>query len=171
MNWTKLLFVLIVVLLYVPMVFLGANVFFPEYTTGSGDSYYRGYEKCNFPKAIPSEEYETELTEDYQDCIDASQEDEKEWKEIKNAYNGNKFVFITLFNLIILLLALFVTLFNSSVIMGLFLGATVSTFSATMAYFETNSKLGFGVLVVIFFLALFFISKKKDSSMDWKTNK
>ena len=28
MNWTKLLYVLIIVLLYVPMVFLGANVFF-----------------------------------------------------------------------------------------------------------------------------------------------
>ncbi len=30
MNWTKLLYVLIIVLLYVPMVFLGANVFFSE---------------------------------------------------------------------------------------------------------------------------------------------
>ena len=50
MNWTKLLYVLIIVLLYVPMVFLGANVFFPKYT--GTDSYYQGpdcYSKYPYP--------------------------------------------------------------------------------------------------------------------------
>ncbi|MDP3698231.1 MAG: hypothetical protein Q8R47_01450, partial [Nanoarchaeota archaeon] len=45
MNWTKLLYVLMIVLLYVPMVFLGANVFFPQYT-GTNAYFHGPYTDC-----------------------------------------------------------------------------------------------------------------------------
>ncbi len=46
MNWLKFLYVLLIVLVYVPMVFLGANVFFPKFT--GSDAYYQGFDGKNF---------------------------------------------------------------------------------------------------------------------------
>jgi len=171
MNWTKLLYVLIIVLLYIPMVFLGANVFFPEYT--GNDKYYNYMEDCynKLPRPVEdmSEEDRIAYDEDQKECRDKSMAEQKKWETDKNAYEGNKYVIVTIFNLIILLIALFIPFLQDSVIMGLFLGSIAATFGATMRYFDTNSKIGFLVVVVTFFTMLYFVNKKKDSFMDWKT--
>jgi len=62
---------------------------------------------------------------------------------------------------------LFVSM-QDSIVMGLFMGSIVATFGATVGYFETNSKIGFGILVITFFVMLFFINRKKDHFVDWK---
>jgi hypothetical protein len=153
------------------MVFLGANVFFPEYT--GNDRYYNYMDDCY--RAIPrpvedmSEEDRIAYDEKNQECREKSLAEQKKWDEEKNAYEGNKYVVVTIFNLIILLIALFIPLLQDSVIMGLFLGSIAATFGATIRYFDTNSKIGFLVVVITFFVMLFFINKKKDSFMDWKT--
>ena len=175
MNWTKLLYVLIIILLYIPMTFLGANVFFPKYT--GTNSYYRmPYDDCymKYPYPDPAaknitEEQRQQLTENQRTCQEANMEKERVWQEEKNAYEGNKYVVVTLFNLAVLLFALFVPLLLDSVVMGLFLGSIAATFGATIRYFDTHSKIGFIIVVVTFFVMIYFINKKKDTFMDWKT--
>ncbi len=176
MNWTKLLYALMIVLLYVPMVFLGANVFFPEYT--GMDSYYRGpyadcYGKYPYP-AAPEKLSVAEravLEENQLKCNEEFQTNQDEFEAAKLSYEGWKYVFITLFNLGILLLALFLRKMQDSVTMGLFLGSIAATFGATVRYFDTKSKIGFAILVVTFFIMLYFINRKKENFLDWGRRK
>lgn len=171
MNWTKLLYILIIVLLYVPMVFLGANVFFPEYT--GSNSYFQGYTDCYgkypFPeRAVPEEE--KAISAQQEQCQNEFQQAQQNWEKEKLAYEGQKYTYITLFNLVVLLAALFIP-WQDSVIMGLFLGAIAATFGATIHYFDTKSKIGFVILVITFMAMLYFINRKKDSFVDWKEKK
>ena len=173
MNWTKLLYVLIIVLLYVPMVFLGANVFFPEYT--GTNRYYQGpymdcYQKYPYP-ANPEAVSDKErliIDENQRKCNEEFQKAQQQWEQDRLAYEGQKYVFISLFNLLVLLLALFLPRLQDSVSMGLFLGSIAATFGGTIRYFDSRSKIGFMVLVITFFIMLYFINKKKDSFVDWK---
>ncbi len=171
MNWTKLLYILIIVLIYIPMVFLGANVFFPEYT--GTNSYYKPTIDCysKFPTMDASKATEAQwtiITEKQQKCQEQQNLAQTQWESKKQAYDGQKYVFISLFNLIVLGLALFLPTLQDSVTMGLFLGSIGATFGATLGYFETRSKIGFIVLVITFFLTLYFINRKKDTFVDWK---
>jgi len=170
MNWTKLLYVLIVILLYIPMVFLGANVFFPKYT-GTEQFYQTGidcYGKYPYPANYQLNDNASKaIREQQQACVEDYNTKQRAWEKEKNTYESWKYLFIVLFNLVILLIALFVK-FQDSIIMGLFLGSTISTFAATIRYFDSNSKLGFGVLVVTFFVVLYFINRKKDTLVSWK---
>jgi len=171
MNWRKLILVLIIVLLYVPMVFLGANVFFPEYT--GMNSYYRGMENCYSKYPYPEKLTETQrqtMDEDLTKCQQEYQQAQEDWEKNKLAYEGQKYVFITLFNLIILLLALFLPKLQQSISLGLFLGSIATTFGATLRYFDSRSKIGFIVLVITFAVTLFFIQKKKENFLSWKKN-
>ena len=175
MNWTKLLYVLIIVLLYVPMVFLGANVFFPEYT--GQQAYYRGDTDCYLKYPYPAqpekltETQQQAINENQRKCSLEIQQKQDEFEKAKLAYEGKKYSFIALFNLAILLIALFIPLLQDSVMMGLFLGSTAATFGATIRFFDTKSKIGFIILVITFFIMIYFINRKKDTFMDWREKK
>lgn len=174
MNWTKLIYILIIVLLYVPMVFVGANVFFPKYT--GTNAYFHSpymdncYQKYPFPEKTTETQSE-EITQKQQQCQEQLQQKQEAWENEKLAYEGTKYIFITLFNLFILLIVLFLKTLQDSVTMGLFLGSITATFGATIRYFDTRSKIGFILLVITFFITLYFINRKKDSFIDWKEKK
>ncbi len=161
MDWKKLLFVLVIALLYVPMVFLGANVFFPEYT--GSNSYFQGSEDCYlkypYPVADMTAAEQTKLTADQEACNARMREEMKIWEEKRAAYNGNKYAAIVGFNLLILLLALFIP-WAEVVRIGLFFGAVVTAFGATVNYWDyARSKIGFGLMLVVFFVVLWFVNK------------
>ena len=164
MNWVKVLLALVVILLYIPLVFMGANVFFPEYT--GSDSYYSGYRDCSIPKG----EGVTVVYEQNETCYEEQQAEQKAFEDAKSRYDGNKYIFIVVLNLLVLLLAVFVS-FDESVLIGLFLGSTLTSFFSTWTYFSTQSKIGFGVLFVIFFVTIYFITKKKDIFFFKETHK
>lgn len=164
MEWIKLLLALVVTLLYIPLVFMGANVFFPEYT--GSDSYLAYYKDCGFTRGEGSSAvYEQNST-----CLEEMQAEQEAFEDAKAKYEGNKYIFIVLLNLLVLLLAVFIT-FDQSVIIGLFLGSTLTSFFSTWTYFTTQSKIGFGILVVIFFLTLYFITKKRNVFLLAQTKK
>ena len=172
MNWTKFLYMLMIVLLYVPMVFLGANVFFPEYT--GTNAYYQGpytdcYGKYPYPAEVEklSVAERTVMDENQRKCNEEYQKEQQKFELAKYSYEGMKYVFVSLFNLAILLLALFLPKLQDSVTMGLFMGSIAATFGATVRYFDTKSKLGFIILVVTFFAMLYFINRKKENFLDW----
>jgi len=155
MDWVKVLLSLVIILLYIPMVFMGANVFFPKFT--GSESYYSAYKDCGYvdnPNA-PQAVWINNAT-----CQEEQRQAQIAFDMEKNAYDGNKYIFIVLLNLVVLLFAVFVSI-EESVVIGLFLGSTLTTFFSTWTYFETKSKIGFGILVAIFFITIYFISKKK----------
>ena len=153
MDWIKVLLSLVVILLYIPLVFMGANVFFPEYT--GSHSYYQSYNACyyNSKEAEP-------ISVQNDTCVAEQQAQQLAFDEAKAHYEGNKYIFMVVLNLFVLLLALFVS-FDESVIIGLFLGSVLTTFFATWTYFESKSKIGFGILGIIFFVTLYFITKRR----------
>lgn len=153
MNWPKALLALVVILLYIPLVFMGANVFFPEYT--GSDSYYASYKVCSLPADSNGQYLQNDT------CYDEQQAEQKAFEEAKANYDSQKYIFIAVLNLIVLLVALFAR-FDESVLIGLFLGTTLSSFFSTWTYFDTKSKVGFGILFIIFFVTIYFITKKKD---------
>ncbi|MEK6905015.1 MAG: hypothetical protein AABX24_01300 [Nanoarchaeota archaeon] len=176
MNWTKLLYGLMIVMLYVPMVFLGANVFFPEYT-GTNAYYHGPYTDCygKYPYPVDSEKLSTPeravIDENQRKCNEEFQKVQEKFEEAKLSYEGRKYVFISLFNLGILLLALSLPKLQDSVTMGLFMGSIAATFGGTIRYFDTKSKIGFAILVVTFFAVLYFINRKKENFLDWGKEK
>lgn len=175
-NWIKLLYVLVIALLYVPMVFLGANVFFPKYT--GTESYFRGNEECypRFPiseKLAPVEQQQ--LSEAQQtktnECLARMRVEELAWNEARNEYNGWKYAAITAFNLIILLIVLFAA-FSDTVIMGIFFGTVVTAFAATVSYWEyARTKTGFILMLVTFFVVIWFVNKRAKTLFDAKPKK
>ncbi|MBS3169022.1 hypothetical protein J4210_00930 [Candidatus Woesearchaeota archaeon] len=172
MNWTKLIYVLIIVLLYVPMVFVGANVFFPKYT--GSEAWFNGHADCTQKFAIPEKVDDTErgkISQQQQECWEEYNAQQLVWEKEKLTYEGKKYVFITLFNLLVLLSVLFLPKLQDSVTMGLFLGSVAATFGATIRYFDTRSKIGFALLVLTFVAALFFINHKKEGFISWKEEK
>ncbi len=170
-NWTKLLYVLVIALLYVPMVFLGSNVFFPKFT--GSDSYFRGTEEC-YPRFAPSDklplEEQQRISEEQQQQINACQErmreQERIFNEERSVYNGWKYAFITGFNLIILLLILFIA-FTDAVTIGIFFGTVVTAFAATVTYWEyARTKLGFILMLITFFVVLYVVNKRARTLID-----
>lgn len=80
-----------------------------------------------------------------QTCIDEQNLAQREFESLKADYDSNKYIFIVLLNLIVLIVVLLVSMENS-ILIGLFLGSTITSFSSTWIYFSTKSKIGFGIL-------------------------
>lgn len=156
MQWVKVLLSLVVILLYIPLVFMGANVFFPEYT--GSHSYYSYNKDCSYS---PNPKEAQPIFQQNQSCVDEQTLEQQAFERAKAQYEGNKYTFIVVLNLLVLLIALFVT-FDESVIIGLFLGSTLTSFISTWTYFSSQSRIGFAVLFVIFFVTIYFITKKRD---------
>jgi uncharacterized integral membrane protein len=164
-DWTKLLYVLVIALLYVPMVFLGSNVFFPKFT--GSESYFRGTEEC-YPRFAPSDklplEEQQRISEEQQKQINECQErmrvQEKIFNDERAVYNGWKYAAITGFNLLILLLIVFIA-FTDAVTIGIFFGTVVTAFAATVSYWEyARTKIGFILMLITFFVVLFVVNKR-----------
>jgi hypothetical protein len=173
MNWTKLLYGFIIALLYVPMVFLGANVFFPKYT--GTDSYYQPVDNCYPPTAdmskLPIETQQT-LSEAQQnktnECLVRQRTEQTAWDEGRKVYNGWKYTAITGFNLVIMLAAVLLTGLMDVVMMGVFFGTVVTAFIATVNYWDyARTPIGFGLMLVLFFVVLWFINRRAKMLKDF----
>ncbi len=168
MDYSKITYTLVIVLLYIPLVFMGANVFFPKFT--GSESYYSdgrdcyGYGYGKYPAPVRPEQEQTPISQARQAEIDAcvkqQEVERKAFETEKLRYESFKYVFIVVINIIALLIALFITL-KDSIVIGLFLGSVVTTFIATIRYFETKSKIGFALLVIMFALTVYFINRRK----------
>ena len=142
---------LIVILLFVPLVFMGANVFFP-------DVEYPPY-PC-IAKPYPSDGAVNESDRIEQAvCERQHQELSKKFETERRQINGWKYVFVVVVSLVALVGALFVPL-DASIRFGLFLGSALASFFSTWVYFDSRSIPGFIVLVVIFLVSVFFIQKQ-----------
>ena len=153
MDWRNVVYSLIIVLLYVPTVFLGANVFFPDY-----DGYFQ--EKGNCYAARPlAEDVDSPEQRLMDECWEEQNAERQIWEDEKKAYNSWKYIFIMGLNIVALILLVALGLMQSIKI-GLFAGVAVSSFAATIGYFESKSLVGF-VLVVMVLIGTILIMQKK----------
>ena len=151
-DFKRLLYALVILLLYVPMVFLGANVFFPK------DDFHDKRDMNCYEERAPvpvTGEVDVKL----QNCLDDQNEEWETARKEQRAYDAWKYLFIVLMNFVALAIILWVPL-EQSILIGLFFGATFATFVATLVHFETKSRLGFSILVLLFVLVVTFIHKK-----------
>ena len=79
-----------------------------------------------------------QIDAEYQKCIDDQKEEIKLYEADKRAYEGIKYVVITLINLGVLVAVLFIPGLQKTIVTGLFTGSVFTTFAATIRYFETN---------------------------------
>ncbi len=153
MEWMRIFHTLIVVLLFVPVVFMGANVFFP-------DLEYPQYPCLSKPYvSIPPDTLNASERLEQAECERVSQEQQRQYDLDRKRIGGLKYVFVVVLSLLSLLAALFVPL-DTSIRSGLFVGATVASFFSTWIYFDSRSIPGFIVLLVIFVISILFIQKQ-----------
>ncbi len=160
-NWSRIVYVALLIIIYIPMVFMGTNVFFDKYQYY--DSPY-AREPCMTPAPASPDGAATLTAADrqaYDECVKRQAEATRAWEAEKRSYDGWKYVFIAAFNLLVMLLLILVPSLEDTIVMGLFMGATLTTAFATMQYSQTNTKLGFGILVAMFVLVLGFIHHRR----------
>ena len=153
----KWLFTFLVVLLYIPFVFMGANVFFPKYSSYES---FDGYREC-YPKPVEvqSATLTAQQEAEMQKCQKETEEKRIAWEKEKQRYESWKYFFITVVNLFAVLAIIKINL-DESIRMGLFTGAVITSFVATFMYFATKSIPGFIVLGLILISCIFIINKK-----------
>ncbi len=155
MDWQKAISTLLITILFVPLVFMGANVFFPKY-----DSNYKE-KPCAMmpsPEGMTAEETK-ELNIENQKCWEKNQEEMQKWEENKRKYDSYKYIFIGIVSLLALISTLIIQL-NHSIRWGLFIGSTITAFLSTLIYFRTKSRMGFLILLILFVTVIIFINKK-----------
>lgn len=151
MDWKKIVFAIAISLLYIPMVFMAVNTFFPETPINT----------CYSFKPYPLGENITDVERDQYNR--EMQECQEKYDEQKTKYDGWKFIVIMLINIIA---ALFMLMkLDKSIIFGLFFGIVITAFTATINYMQSRSVLGFILLVFLFGLIVYFVnilSKEKN---------
>ena len=158
--WKKILFAAIIIILYIPLVFMGANIFFPQYDYTN----YPMYKDCYMGKPAPVNGYDAHTQAEINKCQEEQTKIQQDFDKKKRKYDGWKYLAIVLFCLLTIGAASLLKL-NDSVMYGLFIGATITTFISTIMYFTTRSKIGFGILVLIFITVIVFIMKRKDDQV------
>ena len=123
-SWTKLIYTLIVIFLFVPMVFLGVRTFLPEY---SGYYEYPVYKDCygyapysEESKCYDAEE-QTAMVENLDQCLAEQQADQKAYDEAKRGYDTWKYLSVLGVAVLTLVLVMFLG-FDVPIKVGLFIG-------------------------------------------------
>ena len=156
MDWKNIIYTLIIILLYIPIVFMGANVLFPKYDLSN---YYQGkhcYEPAYYPQHQPPMADEQKAIDT---CTRQENEERQVYDEAKRKYDSWKYIFILGVNLVALVVLVTFS-FLTPIKIGLFSGIAISSFVSTMQYFESKSIIGL-ILVVIVFIGTVFIIQKK----------
>lgn len=157
-DWKKIVFAIAICLLYISIVFMAVNTFFPEMS--SMNECYRDFKVISPDGMEPNQTQMDESNNEMRDC-------EIAYEKERAQYDSWKFIVIMILNI----LAAFVMLLNidKSIIFGLFFGVTITAFSATIRYINSRSVIGFGLLVLLFGIIIYFVNSKKDNwGKEWK---
>ena len=162
-SWSKLIYTLIVIFLYVPLVFLGVRTFLPEYTSGYD---YPMYKDCYgyAPYAEESKCYDADeqaaMVEKRDQCLEEQQTEQKQYDDEKRQYDTWKYLSVLGFAVLTLVLVM-VLGFDVPIKVGLFVGSAAAVFIGTMQYFETESIPAFIVLLAVFGIVVYLIQKRE----------
>ncbi|PIN80496.1 hypothetical protein COV16_00840 [Candidatus Woesearchaeota archaeon CG10_big_fil_rev_8_21_14_0_10_34_8] len=158
-QWSKLVYTLIVIFLYVPLVFIGVRTFLPEYSGYNDYPYKDCYMYQPVPEDVTVAERE-ELNGKYNECYEEQRAEQQAYEEEKRQYDIWKYMVVLAVALVTLLAVLFVPL-DTAIKIGFFVGSAATVFISTIQYFETESKIAFAVLVVVFCMVVYAIHKRE----------
>lgn len=164
----KIVYPLLIVVLFIPLTFFAANTIFPQYK-----DYYDSYKPCYMPEAVKIQvenndttfsevELQRRITDQqiFEKCQAEEEEKRKEYELFKEKYDVYRFFVVLALAIISLLVVLFITLQNE-IITGLFIGSVLSTVIGLMTYFDSSSWIALGLLVVVFVGVVWFMNKRK----------
>lgn len=160
MEWKPVVFALAICLLYIPMVFMAVNTFFPK------EPYNDCYNKYPYPAPAEGKAENRTLVEEYSRKM---MECERAWLEEKTRYDGWKFIVVMVINILAALLMLLNL--DKSIIFGLFFGVVITAFSATWRYMDSRSVVGFILLLVLFGIIIYFVNSRREILKDNKARK
>jgi uncharacterized protein (DUF983 family) len=153
MEWKKIVFAIAISLLYIPIVFMAVNTFFPETPRNT----------CYSIKPFPVGESENIIDAEREQYNQEMQECQEKYDEQRTKYDGWKFIAIMVINIIAALFMLMKV--DKSIIFGLFFGVVITAFTAAINYMQSRSVVGFILLVFLFGLIVYFVnilSKEKN---------
>lgn len=160
-DWRSVAFSLAVCLLYVPMVYLGVNTFFPELPENTCYLSVRpayppyGKPECNCTAAEKQAAAQAASDQEILECNAA-------WQQQRRDAEAGRYVGIMLISLvgsIALLLKL-----EKSVTTGMFIGVVVTAFIGTVRYIETRTVAGFALLVALFLIVIAYIQRQRKKA-------
>ncbi len=161
-DWRSVAFALAVCVLYVPMVYLGVNTFFPELPE---NTCYLSVKHVYSPYAPPYALPECNCTAaEGQAAAQAASETEMRecdaaWQQKRREAEAGRYVGIMVISLvgsIALLLKL-----EKSITSGMFIGVVVTAFIGTVRYIETRTVAGFALLVALFLIVIAYIQRQR----------
>jgi hypothetical protein len=156
-DWRKIVFAIAIALLFIPMVFLGVNTFFPKEPANT--CYNNMFPVA--PKEGPlTQEEQAQYNADQQKYNEEQQVCQTAWDAARIQYDGMKYIVI----MIICIIASFTMLLNldKSIIYGLFFGVVITAFSGTIAYIQARSIVGFILMVVLFILIIVWVQRERQ---------
>lgn len=140
-SWIKKVsFILAIVILFVAVVQVGLNTFWPN------------------PEYPMSDCYLKTASEPDEACIAEDRIAQEKYQESQDGVNRIKFIIGTIISLIAVLLVLFVK-FNESIIYGLFSGA-IFNMLFTLGFARDKNLFGFIALLALFVIVIFFVQRK-----------
>ncbi len=162
-SWSKLVYTVIVIFLYVPLVFVGVQTFLPQYSDYSSPGQYKdcyAYAPYAEQDKCYNADEQTAMVKKRDQCLAEQQAEQKKYSDEMNAYNTWKYISVLGVALLTLLLVMVVG-FDTPIKIGFFIGSAAAVFISTMQYFDTKSVPAFIVLVVVFALVVFVIQKRE----------
>ena len=162
-SWMKLVYTLIVVFLYVPLVFLGVQTFLPKYSDYDYPIQYKdcyAYTPYDEQSKCYDAEEQAKIIEQRDQCMAEQQAVTDKYNKEKREYETWKYLSVLGFAVFTLVLVMFIG-FDVPIKIGLFIGSAAAVFIATMQYFETKSIPAFVVLLVVFGLVVYVIQKRE----------
>lgn len=150
-EWRKVVFAIAISLLFVPMVYLGVNTFFPAEPQNT----------C-YPRFIapPCKEEESACWERQRATDMEMQDCQLAWEQERKRYEGGKYIVIMLISIaasLVMLLRL-----EKSIVYGLFFGVVITAFTGTLRYIDARSVFGFGLMVALFALIIAFVQRERS---------
>jgi multidrug transporter EmrE-like cation transporter len=149
MDWRRIVFAIAICLIYIPLVFMAVNTFFPATPENQCYLSYKPYPAGAEPTPAEIDAQNAEMRQ----C-------DTDYRATQQMYDGWKFIVIMIVNIV----AAFVMLLkmDMSVIYGLFFGVVITAFASTIRYMESRSIPGFCLLVFLFALIIFFVNSRKN---------
>lgn len=157
MEKKKIIFSIAICLLFIPMVYLGVNTFYPiDY--GEESCYRKAMLDCKFNESGCMEQNDKYTIEE-QACVQKMQSE----RRTQESYRYITLVIICIISALITLLN-----FEKSINYGIFFGVVITAFTATIRYIDSRSKTGFFLMVLLFIIVVLFIQRQRDDEKKTK---
>lgn len=156
-KFMNYILIVLVAVFFTSIVFYAATVFFPVEQNKCYEKYntpYYGDKNFNDPKVV---EEQKELDNQVNQCNNA-------FELVQKSQDRYRLILIGAINILVLIVLIFLGL--TAIGLGLFAGTLLSSIIATIAYYDSSSKIALVLIVVVFVGVLAIISREITKNKD-----